>query len=405
MSGLIKKSVQETQSRVLWIVSAAVFLSTSVWFTGTAAAPSLIRAWHLNDLQSSWLTISVQLGFIGGTFLYAFFNLSDVFGARRIYLISAVGGALFNGLFGLLSRDLATAVLLRFLTGITLAGIYPVAMKIIASWYRKGLGAGLGMMVGALTLGTAFPYFLAGVGSRLQWRLLIIVSSLLTVLGGAVIAFAVKDGPFLTERARFAPRMAVRVFKDRAFRLQSLGYFGHMWELYAFWALVAFYLSGVFSGLEQPRIALMVFFVIASGAVGCVAGGLLSRRVGERRVALISLWVSGFLCLAAGFVYSLPTWIVLPILLVWGFFVVADSPQFSALAALSCPQAYTGTALTIQNGIGFAVTVLSIQLLPLMAQAVGWRWAFSFLAPGPLLGAWAIIRLGGVVRKRRPCDD
>jgi MFS family permease len=348
----------------------------------------------VSELLASWLTISVQLGFILGTFLYALLNISDIFGARRVYMISALGGALFNGLFALASQDLGTAVFLRFLTGITLAGIYPVGMKIIASWFRKGLGGGLGIMVGALTLGTAFPYLLAGLRTEFDWRLLILVSSMMTILGGLIIAVGVKDGPHLTQRAKFKPRMAAKVFKDRAFRLQSLGYFGHMWELYAFWSLIVFYLYGAISGAGQSRISLVVFLVISAGAAGCVFGGLLSKRIGERRVALFAMCISGALCLFSGFIHTLPPWILVGALLAWGFFVVADSPQFSALAALSCPPAYTGTALTIQNGLGFAVTVLSIQLLPVIAQAVGWRWAFTFLAPGPMLGAWAMSRLG-----------
>ena len=375
-------------------MSLAVFFSTSVWFTGTAASPSLIRAWQLNELLASWITVSVQLGFILGTFLYALLNISDIFGPRWVYLISSLAGALFNGLFGFVSDDLGTAVVLRFLTGVSLAGIYPVGMKIIASWYRKGLGGGLGIMVGALTMGTAFPYLLTGIGTEIDWRLLILVSSVLTVFGGLIVILGVREGPHLVERAKFKPRMAAIIFRNRAFRLQSLGYFGHMWELYAFWSLIVFYLSDALSGAYQSRISLIVFFVISLGAAGCAMGGLLSKKIGERRVALIAMCFSGLFCLVSGFIQTLPPWGLVTALLIWGFFVVADSPQFSALAAQTCPPAYTGTALTIQNGLGFAVTVLSIQLLPLIAHIVGWRWAFTFLAFGPLLGGLAMRRLG-----------
>jgi MFS family permease len=376
--------------RALAGVSLAVLLAGSTWFSGTAAISTLRAAWGLTDVQAAWLTIAVQAGFITGTFLYAALNVADVFNARRVFLVSAVLGAVFNAGFAWASRGLAVALAFRFLTGATLAGVYPVGMKIVASWFRTGLGWRLGVLVGALALGTASPYLVQAVGAGVDWRVLTTAGSVLAVVGGALIVAVVPDGPYLTARAPFDARVALRVFSSPAFRYTAFGYFGHMWELYALWSLVAFYLRDRFVGDDAgwtSAIPLIAFATVAAGSVGCVAGGWVSRRVGERRVALVSLLVSGGLCVLSGFAQALPAPLLVAYLLVWGVFVVSDSPQFSALAARYCPPEYTATALTIQNGIGFAVTVVSIQLLPFVAQGIGWRWAFVALAAGPLLGA------------------
>jgi MFS family permease len=389
-------------------VSLAVLLAGSTWFSGTAAIPTLRAAWGLTDVQAAWLTIAVQAGFITGTFLYAALNVADVFNARRVFLVSAVLGAAFNAGFAWASLGLAVALAFRFLTGVTLAGVYPVGMKIVASWFRTGLGSRLGVLVGALVLGTASPYLIQAVGAGVDWRVLATVGSVLALVGGALVVAVVPDGPYLTVRAPFDARAALRVFASPAFRYTAFGYFGHMWELYALWSLVAFYLRDRFVG-DDARwtsvIPLIAFATVAAGAVGCVAGGWISRRVGERQVALVSLLVSGGLCVLSGFAQALPAAGLVAYLLVWGVFVVSDSPQFSALAARYCPPEYTATALTIQNGIGFAVTVVSIQLLPFVAQQVGWRWAFVALAVGPLIGAHFMRKLGRVDRPSGRAGD
>jgi MFS family permease len=397
-----------SSTRALLGVSLAVLLAGSTWFSGTAAIPTLRAAWGLTDVQAAWLTIAVQAGFITGTFLYAALNVADVFNARRVFLVSAVLGAAFNAGFAWASLGLAVALAFRFLTGVTLAGVYPVGMKIVASWFRTGLGSRLGVLVGALVLGTASPYLIQAVGAGVDWRVLATVGSVLALVGGALVVAVVPDGPYLTVRAPFDARAALRVFASPAFRYTAFGYFGHMWELYALWSLVAFYLRDRFVG-DDARwtsvIPLIAFATVAAGAVGCVAGGWISRRVGERQVALVSLLVSGGLCVLSGFAQALPAAGLVAYLLVWGVFVVSDSPQFSALAARYCPPEYTATALTIQNGIGFAVTVVSIQLLPFVAQQVGWRWAFVALAVGPLIGAHFMRKLGRVDRPSGRAGD
>lgn len=383
--------------RSLILISTSVLLASSTWFSGTAATPQIRLLWELNDVQCAWLTISVQLGFILGTFCYALFNLSDIFKARRVFFVSALLGALFNAAFAGLSQGLETAIFFRMLTGFTLAGIYPVGMKLIAQWFRSGLGWRLGILVGALTLGTAFPYLIMALGTEWEWSRLMLVASGLAIAGGLVVWLAIADGPYLNTTSRFDPRVILRIFNNRRFRLQAMGYFGHMWELYAFWALVATFLAAGFTHTGswlQGSISLLTFFIIGIGSLGCILGGWISRSLGEKAVASFCLGGSGILCLVSGLFFSLPDFAVGILVMLWGILVIADSPQFSALAARYCPPEYTGTALTIQNGIGFGITVISIQLISWIGQTLGWQWAFVFLAPGPIFGILAMIRLG-----------
>lgn len=393
--------------RVLGLISFSVFLTTSTWFSGTAATPILRQLWGLNDVQCSWLTISVQVGFILGTFLYAVLNLPDVFPARFVFCVSAGLAAAFNAGFALLSQDLSTALVFRFLTGITLAGIYPVSMKLVAQWFQSRLGWRLGILLASLTLGTAVPYLFFALGASPDWRLLLLIASGLSLLGGGLVLFFVPQGPFLRKTAAFDPRMAFQIFRFRDFRLQALGYFGHMWELYAFWSLAASFLMSSFrhTGFKYvASVPFIAFMVIAAGAFGCVLGGWISRRTGERAVALTSLGVSGTLCALSWWIFEWDSLFVIFAAVVWGVFVIADSPQFSALAVQTCPPRYTGTALTIQNGLGFAITVISIQLTAWLAQMWGWKWAFCMLLIGPLLGTSALIKLGNRVPKTEPAD-
>jgi MFS family permease len=385
--------------RALAVVCLAVLLASATWFTGTAAAPVLRRAWLLTDAQGAALTTSVQLGFIVGTLLYATLNLADVFPARRVFLVSALLGAAFNLGFAWQAQTVGTAVVWRFLTGVTLAGVYPVAMKVVASWFRTGLGWRLGVMVGALGIGTASPYLIQALAEGVDWRRLVAAGSLAAAAGGLLLAVAIGDGPYLRRQAPFDVTAAARVFRVRPFRLTALGYFGHMWELYAFWGLLPFFLAARFPDPgARPSLALAAFAIVAAGAVGCVTGGWISRTVGERRVALAALVASAACSALSGLAFASRPGLLLAFLMVWGIVVVADSPQFSALAARHCPPEYTGTALTIQNGLGFAMTLATLHLVPWLAARVGWRWAFMPLAVGPLLGAWSMWRLGEAER-------
>jgi MFS family permease len=388
----------------LFLISGAVLLASSTWFAGTAAAPVLKDAWSLNDVQAAWLTTSVQLGFILGTFLYAALNIADVFKTRNVFFLSALGCALFNSGFALVSASFAPALVFRFLTGISLAGIYPVGMKLVAQRYRRDLGWRLGILVGSLTLGTAIPYALFAAGAHIPWRMLLLVASLLAVAGGILVKIGIGDGPYLQKSPRFDVRAAFRVFRFRKFRLQAFGYFGHMWELYAFWSLAASFAAASFGrhgGKSPISVPLLAFLIIGIGVFGCLLGGWVSRHTGERNVALVFLVASLLFCLLSGFLFAAPPLILIPALLLWGVFVVSDSPQFSALAVRMCTPEYTGTALTIQNGIGFAVSAVSIQCIAWLSQKIGWPGAFFCLAVGPLFGALAMARLG----KHPEADD
>jgi hypothetical protein len=263
-------------------------------------------------------------------------------------------------------------------------------MKLIAGWYREGLGWRLGVMVGCLTLGTAFPYGVAALGLALDWRALASVASIAALFGGLLVLLGCDEGPLLRTRAKLDLRVIGRVFRHRPFRAAAFGYFGHMWELYALWSMTALWLDARFAsadaGAWQDRISLLAFATVGIGALGCVGGGLISRVIGERKVASIALTGSGAACLLSGFAFELsPIWLT-GFLLIWGLLVVADSPQFSALAARHAPPEYTGTALTIQNGLGFLISTVSIQLVPRLAELVGWQWALTLLAIGPALG-------------------
>ena len=373
-------------TRAMVVVSVAVLLASSTWFTGTAAARSLAALWTLDAGEVAWLTNATQYGFIAGTLLYALTNLADRFEARRVFLVSALLGSVINLGFAWIPDSLAPALVFRFLTGVTLAGVYPVGMKIIATWYREGLGWRLGVMVGCLTLGTAFPYGVDALALELDWRGVASVASAVAVAGGILMVTGIGEGPHLRTRAPLDLRVALRVFKHAPFRNTTFGYFGHMWELYALWALAGFFASSSLGPDSSWSVPMLSFLTVAVGALGCTLGGLVSLRVSERRVALVSLLVSGSMCLLSGLAHELSPGLLLVFLLVWGLFVVSDSPQFSALAARHAPAEYTGTALTIQNGIGFLVSTVSIQLVPLAAQVVGWQWAFVMLALGPIFG-------------------
>lgn len=376
---------------VVW-VSVAVLLASATWFAGTAVAPILVGVWHLDVTRAASLTSSTQLGFIVGTVLFAALNLADRYRARAVFALSALSGALANAGFAM-APNLALAVPLRFLTGVTLAGVYPVAMKIVASFSTHGLGLRLGIMVGALGLGTALPFLLQWAAVGLDWRSIAGAGSVAAAAGAGIVWFLVPDGAHLGQRARFDLGAAWRVFADPAFRLNACGYFGHMWELYALWSLQVFFLRSALPAWGE-HVALIAFGVVAMGSVGCIAGGLWSRRTSEREVALFALVASTLACLLSPFAFALPPWALVVFMLGWGVVVVADSPQFSALAARLSPREYVGTALSVQNGVGFALTVVSIQLVAWLGDTLGWRYALVFLAPGPAFGAWSMYRLG-----------
>ncbi len=378
---------------LLWL-ALTTLLGMSTWFSGTAVLGPLREAWQLTPTQGAWLTIAVQLGFVAGALVAAITNLLDVIPARHVLVLSAVAAAAANAMFGRASA-LPDALLWRALTGACLAGVYPPGLKLMATWFRADRGRALGIMVGALTLGSAAPHLVRGLGS-FAWRDVVFATSWLTLAGAVVGMVAVREGPYPFPRARFDPSQAGRVLRDRGVRLACLGYFGHMWELYAMWGWIGVFLASRMAtpdGQGARTAELWTFAVMAAGFAGSWWAGVYSDRVGRTASAALAMVVSGACALAIGPASSAPLAIVLGLALVWGASVVADSAQFSVMVTELADPAYVGTALTLQLAIGFVLTVATLWLVPWLRDIGGWTAAFVALAPGPVVGVIAMLRL------------
>lgn len=382
------------------MLALAQLLAISLWLSLSAAVPQLTQEWQLTGGQQAWMTISVQVGFAVGALFSAAFNLADRMRMQRLMAASAVIGAIFNGTIALLVNGPGPAIVLRFFTGVTLAGVYPPGMKLIATWCREDRGLGIGILIGAMTVGTALPHLLnavpfAGEPTALTaWRPFLLASSFFALLSALIILGLVDSGPFFTEAHRFHWRFAGKVMTYGPTRLANFGYLGHMWELYAMWTWTPMFLIASYEnagwGVGAARIA--GFSVIAVGAIGCVFAGFMADRLGRTTVTSWSLVISGSCAITAGFFFNEPAMLTL-LCLVWGFAVVADSAQFSAAVSELTDRRYVGTALTVQTSLGFLLTMVTIHLIPLLVGRLGWRYAFVILALGPVFGTWSMLRL------------
>ena len=374
----------------LAVIVIAQLFGTSLWFSANSAGDDLMRAWALQAADIGRLTIAVQLGFILGTLGFSLSGLADRFAASRIFAVCAVLGAAANAGFALLAHGLGEGLAWRFVVGLALAGVYPLGMKLVVSWVPQHAGAALAWLVGMLTLGTALPHGVRALDVGWGWQATLLVSSVLALLA-AVMIFALGDGPHLARRAG-APRLrlgeGLYALRDPRFRASAFGYFGHQWELYAFWTLVPLLVTAA-RGAEAGSPSGPAFAVIGIGAAGCVLGGVLSRRIGSARVAAVALAVSALCCAIYPFATGWPPLLLAALMLVWGASVVADSPHFSALSARACAPESVGSALAFQNAIGFAITMASIELTTRLWPLIGDRVAWVLL-PGPVLGLIAL---------------
>jgi len=389
--------------RMLALLAAAELLGMSLWFAASAVSPLLATRWSLSPGETAWLTTIVQAGFVCGTATAALLNLADVVASRRLFAASALLGAGANALL-LTAPGYRAALACRFATGLFLAGVYPPAMKMVSTWFRSRRGLAIGTVVGALTVGKATPYLVhalpgAGVGQ------VVLAASAGALAAALLVALGYREGPYPFPPRPFSWRLVAEVARERRFRLATGGYLGHMFELYSFWTWIPVFLaaSAAARGTASPAaVSLSAFGTIAVGGLGCVWGGLVADRAGRERLVTLALAASGSCALSIGALFGAPLPAVAALAWVWGFFVIADSAQFSALVTESVPAHAVGTALTVQTSLGFLLTMVSIQLVPPLAGAFGWRWAFPVLALGPVCGIAAIRRLA---RLARPPQD
>ena len=383
---------------MLALIGGALILSMTTWFSATAILADLRLQFGLSEGAASWLTNAVQLGFVVAALGFAVSGIVDALPIRGLMAGCALLAAAANA--SLLVVPNATWLFVaRFVTGMALAGVYPPALKLIASWFVRGRGLAMGAAVGALTLGSSAPYLVRALGTAVDWRLVVMVSSLAALAAALLILAFVADGPYAAARPKLELSRFAAVLRDPVLLLANLGYFGHMWELYAMWGWFLSFAREAHAGTGLSP-ALLTFLVIAVGALGCVAGGLLADRIGRTGTTASMMLVSGACALTIGFAFEGPSWLFITIALVWGFSVIADSAQFSAMATELAGPSTIGAALALQVSIGFALTIVSIRLTPLLASHIGWRWTFTMLAPGPFVGAAAMLALRAQPRAR-----
>jgi MFS family permease len=384
--------------RTVLLLALAELLAMGLWFSASAVTPSLTLAWDLTSGQVAWLTMAVTVGFVVGALLSALTNISDIYSPRIIFGLSAFLGALATALITV-SGGFTLSFLLRLLTGFALAGVYPVGMKIMATWMKEDRGLGLGILTGALAIGTASPHLISALGGIDEWRFVLYVAAALATLGGALVLFFCDLGPYRSAAAIFRWQYIGTIVKDRGMRLANFGYLGHMWELFSMWSWISLFLLASFEngdsptafGLSPGRAAsLLTFFVVAASGPSSFLAGWLADRVGRTRITIASLLVSGTCSLIIGLFFGNSPWLVAVVALVWGFAIAPDSAQYSTAISELSDREYIGTALTLQTSMGFLLTLITVRLVPSLVEDIGWQWSFAILALGPIFGIWAM---------------
>ncbi len=382
------------QKRALWLIAVSQLMAMSLWFSATAVSTQLVGEWGLRPSGESGLTLAVQMGFVAGALALAILNIADIVPSRRLFLISSLVGAMANlALLSVTSDTAWLAFVLRFLTGFALAGVYPSGLKVMSGWFRSGRGLALGVLVGALTIGSASPHLIRGLG--IDWQGVIVAASGLTLLAGIMMS-RISDGPYEVPTQRFRWGQVADVVRNKGVRLSTYGYLGHMWELYAMWAWLATFIaaSAEQSASSYGSVPVLTFIIIGLGGISSWWAGALADRLGRTRVAGGAMAISGVCALATPLVFGASPLLAIPVLAVWGMSVIADSAQFSAMVTETAQDNIRGTALTLQTAAGFLLTLVTISIVPLLADALTWRWAFPILALGPLFGMMAMRSLG-----------